>query len=108
MWQELISIWRSDNLLAEAWRESFDMLNITHEMFLEAVRVLREEDATSVKNKIRKIKRHLKLVLRKQRKLERADPMKLARRAKAGKKPRTAKDDLLDQNSLERIQKQGY
>ena len=64
MWQELISIWRSDNLLAEAWRESFDMLNITHEMFLEAVRVLREEDATSVKNQIRKKDRRVNAYVR--------------------------------------------
>ena len=68
MWQKLIAIWRTDNLLAEAWQESFDMLNITHEMFLEAVRVLREEDSTNVKVEIRKKDRRVNAYVRDVRK----------------------------------------
>ena len=53
MWKRLIQMWKSDNLLEQAWDQSFDMLNITHEMFLEAVRVLRESDNTIIKQEIR-------------------------------------------------------
>ena len=44
MWKNLIRIWRADNLLNEAWNESFQMLQIDQEMFLEAIRILRESD----------------------------------------------------------------
>ena len=54
MWRNLISMWKSDNLLDQAWNQSFDMLTITWEMFREAVRVLREENHTILKKEIRK------------------------------------------------------
>ncbi len=47
MWKNLIKIWRTDNLLNDAWGESFQMLQIDQEMFLEAVRVLRETDGAT-------------------------------------------------------------
>ena len=53
MWRKLISMWSSDNLLEQAWQQSFEMLEITHEMFLEAIRVLRESDDTIIKREIR-------------------------------------------------------
>jgi phosphate uptake regulator len=54
MWQKLKNFWKSDNLLDEAWKQSFQMLEITQEMFLEAVRVLRETKNTDVDEEIRK------------------------------------------------------
>ncbi|MFH1941255.1 MAG: PhoU domain-containing protein [bacterium] len=53
MWLKLINAWKSDNLLEQAWRQSYEMLDITHEMFLEAVRVLRQSDSTIIKKEIR-------------------------------------------------------
>lgn len=53
MWKNLIAMWKSDNLLEQAWKESFEMLDITRGMFLEAVRVLRESDDREVKKEIR-------------------------------------------------------
>lgn len=53
MWRKLIDMWKSDNLLEQAWQQSFEMLDITHEMFLEAIRVLRERDDTIIKREIR-------------------------------------------------------
>ncbi len=41
MWKKLIQIWKSDNLLEEAWNESFDMLDTTYHMFEEASNILR-------------------------------------------------------------------
>ncbi|HID30871.1 MAG TPA: hypothetical protein EYP19_12835 [Desulfobacterales bacterium] len=54
MLREFINIWKSDNLLKQAWDESFEMLDIDQEMFLEAVRILRESDHTQVDQEIRR------------------------------------------------------
>ncbi len=53
MWNEILSLWSKDNLQKQAWKRSYEMLKITHEMFLEAVRVLREDDTVGVKKEIR-------------------------------------------------------
>ena len=69
MWRQLINMWKRDNLLDEAWKQSFEMLDITHEMFLEAVRVLRESEDKKVKNfiwdKDRIVNKYLQEVRRK-------------------------------------------
>mgnify|MGYP000697876644 CR=1 FL=1 len=54
MWKELTNLWKSDNLLVEAWEESYEMLEIAQEMFLEAVRILRESDDMIVNWEIRR------------------------------------------------------
>ncbi len=54
MWKELLDSWRNDNLLNQAWRESYRALEISDEMFREAVRILRESDDTEVDPKVRK------------------------------------------------------
>ncbi len=53
MWNEILSLWNKDNLQEQAWKRSFEMLKITHDMFLEAVRVLREDDSTGVREEVR-------------------------------------------------------
>ena len=45
MWRKLIEAWKADNLLEQAWNESFDMLEIDREMFLDTTHVLRQTDA---------------------------------------------------------------
>lgn len=52
MWKQLIRLLRSDNLLEQAWKESYEMLKIANEMFLEAVRVLRESDTADMSSDI--------------------------------------------------------
>ena len=54
MLKELIKIWKSDNLLQQAWDQSYKMLEIDRKMFLEAVRTLRESDDTELYQEIRK------------------------------------------------------
>jgi len=54
MWKELINIWKSDNLLQQAWDQSFEMLEISQEMFYEAFRILRESDDVIVNREIKK------------------------------------------------------
>ena len=54
MLKELIKIWKSDNLLQQAWDQSYKMLEIEREMFLEATRILRESDDTEVDQEILK------------------------------------------------------
>ena len=53
MLKELTNLWRSDDLLEQAWNKSFDMLEIAQEMYVEAVRILRESNDTVVNREIR-------------------------------------------------------
>ena len=54
MFKELINIWKSDSLLNQAWDRSYESINISHEIFLEAVRILRESDDAAFDKEIRK------------------------------------------------------
>lgn len=54
MWKNLIDIWKSDNLLEEAWNESFEMLDTTYNMFKEASKILRTGKKMSLSAEIRK------------------------------------------------------
>lgn len=55
MWKSILSIWKSDSLLDIAWKKSFEMLEITQEMFFEAIRILRESDDTELRQEIRQM-----------------------------------------------------
>jgi len=59
MWKELIKIWTSQSLLDQAWKESFDALEIDRKMFLEAVRILRESDDQELASEIREMDRQV-------------------------------------------------
>ena len=54
MWEKLKNFWKSDNLLDEAWYNSFEMIKISQEMFLEAVKILRKTHDTTLDEKIKK------------------------------------------------------
>ncbi len=43
MWKELIKIWKSDDLLVQAWDNSFEMLQLSREMFVQSVKMLRKQ-----------------------------------------------------------------
>jgi len=45
MIKEILSVFQSDSLMERAFKSSFEMLNITNEMFKESKRVLRESDS---------------------------------------------------------------
>jgi phosphate transport system protein len=53
MWKSLMQLWKADNLLQQAWSESFEMLEIDREMFLEAVRILRESEDLEMSREVR-------------------------------------------------------
>lgn len=42
MWKDLIKIWKSDDLLVQAWDNSYEMLQLSREMFLQSVKMLRK------------------------------------------------------------------
>lgn len=48
MLKELISVFKSDSLLDRAYERSFEMLDLTHQMFLEAKNVLRHTDSNKI------------------------------------------------------------
>ena len=54
MWQELLKLWKSQSLLEEAWNQSYDMLNLCEQMFLEGIRVLRETNGGELNKELRK------------------------------------------------------
>ncbi|HJM10316.1 MAG: PhoU domain-containing protein [Candidatus Marinimicrobia bacterium] len=53
MWNQLLKLWKSDNLLVQAWDQSYEMLEIARDMCLEAMRILRESDDTVINKDIR-------------------------------------------------------
>ena len=52
MWQNILKIWKSNNMLKQAWERSFEMLKIDNEMFLEATKSLRESEDFEIREKI--------------------------------------------------------
>ncbi len=48
MLKELISVFKSDSLLDRAFQRSFEMLDLTHKMFLESKDVLRNTDSNKI------------------------------------------------------------
>lgn len=52
MWRQLIHLWKSDNLLEQAWQESSDMLTLTNQMFVNAVRSLRKKESKEIRKDI--------------------------------------------------------
>ncbi len=48
MLKELMSVFKSDSLLDRAFDRSFEMLDLTHEMFVEAKNVLRNTDSSQI------------------------------------------------------------
>lgn len=46
--KELYELWRSDNFLQQAWKESFVMLETTHQMFEKSVYSLRSTDNAEI------------------------------------------------------------
>ncbi len=53
MWRKIIEAWKSDNLMEQSWNRSFEMLQITHDMFVEAVKTLRETSDENISASIR-------------------------------------------------------
>ncbi|MCJ7801377.1 MAG: hypothetical protein MUP82_03355 [Candidatus Marinimicrobia bacterium] len=43
MWKELIQIWKRDDLLIQAWDNSFDMLQLSREIFTQSIVMLRKK-----------------------------------------------------------------
>ena len=48
MWKELFNIFKSGSLLDKAFKRSYEMLNITRDMFLESKKSLREKDVNQI------------------------------------------------------------
>ncbi len=43
VFKDLLKLWRQDDLLSQAWNESFEMLALSYEMFSKAIRLLRKD-----------------------------------------------------------------
>lgn len=48
LFQDILALWRSDDLLSQAWKESHDMLKLSRVFFTESVKALREEKQNKV------------------------------------------------------------
>jgi phosphate transport system protein len=57
MWRKIINLWTCQSLLEKSWNESFDMLEIDHRMYTEAVRILRKSEGQQVNEDIAKLDR---------------------------------------------------
>ncbi len=69
VFKELINLWHSDNLLAQAWQKSYDMLDLSYEIFSQSIDLLRHDrdDATviNLKKRDKEINEYQKEVRRK-------------------------------------------
>lgn len=43
LFQDILKIWRSDDLLSQAWNDSYEMLQLSREFFVQSVKALREQ-----------------------------------------------------------------
>ncbi len=69
VFKDLVNFWRQENLLSQAWQESFDMLDCSREMFIDAITILRKDSkrktVIALKKRDRKINEYQKNVRRK-------------------------------------------
>ncbi len=42
LFHDILNLWKSEGLLEQAWKESYEMLQLSREMFVQAVKYLRE------------------------------------------------------------------
>ena len=66
---EIISVWRKEDLLSEAWEKSLEMLDLSHNMFVKAVKKSKRQESLSVlkqlKNRDKEINKYQREVRRK-------------------------------------------
>lgn len=66
---EIISVWRKEDLLSEAWEKSLEMLDLSHNMFVKAVKKSKKQESLSVlkqlKNRDKEINKYQREVRRK-------------------------------------------
>ena len=66
---EILSVWRKEDLLSEAWEQSLDMLDLSHNMFIKAVKKSKKQENLSVlkqlKNRDKAINKYQREVRRK-------------------------------------------
>ena len=53
VFKDLVNIWKSEDSLSQAWSESNDMLNLSHEMFKDAIEALRSGEKNKVLKSIK-------------------------------------------------------
>jgi len=44
IFRDFISSWRSEDMLSQAWKYSYEMMNLSKEMFVQAVKLIRERN----------------------------------------------------------------
>ena len=52
MLRRIKELWKSDNLLAQAWQDTYRMLDIDHDMFDRAIQLLRQSDSADAGDEI--------------------------------------------------------
>ena len=55
---EIISVWRKEDLLSEAWEKSLEMLDLSHNMFVKAVKKSKKQESLSVLKQLRSIQNY--------------------------------------------------
>ena len=42
LFKDIVKLWNSDDLLSQAWSESYEMMLLSNEVFIQAIKYLRE------------------------------------------------------------------
>ena len=59
MFDRVISLWKSEDLLSQAWEESFQMMVLSNEMFSAAIRYLRRGEKIKILKNLKKRDREI-------------------------------------------------
>jgi len=65
--KEILNLWKSENLLSQAWDETSEMMELSHQMFEEAIYNMREGDP---RQKLIKLKNEIRRLIITKKKLE--------------------------------------
>ena len=63
MFDRVISLWKSEDLLSQAWEESFEMMVLSNEMFSAAIRYLRRGEKIKTLKNLKKRDREINCLL---------------------------------------------
>jgi hypothetical protein len=54
VFKDIVKLWNADNLLAQAWSESYKMMMLSNEIFTQAIKYLREGENQDIIKALKK------------------------------------------------------
>ncbi len=61
LFKDIVTLWNSDDLLSQAWDESYDMMVLSNEIFIKAIKYLRKNESIESVRALKKRDREINL-----------------------------------------------